>query len=311
MTTIGSSTSYSLTVPALSDSADIQVALRLLSYGSSGDPANDAAVSANSLAGYLLTKSPIASPTFTGTVTLPTGTSSIAPLKFISGTNLTTPVAGTIEYDGKLFYGTPKVNNTTAGRGLLPSQYLIANSSSVTNAFSVTGATTSSQSYTAFGKSLYAATNTSYLVNAHLKLRITTSPRPTGSTSASISFAGPSGISVSLEQMSRSSLDSSFKPVSTSVSHTYVSDTSSATIIASSSSSTTYYTYNWSGIVSTSSTAGNIYPRFTLTARGDASGGPDGEPGTSTITCELVSGSYCKITPIGTAGAEINIGGWD
>ena len=40
-----------------------------------------------------------------------------APLKFTSGVNLTTPEAGTIEYDAINFYAT---NNTTIGRGYIP-----------------------------------------------------------------------------------------------------------------------------------------------------------------------------------------------
>lgn len=75
-TTVGASTSYQLTVPALSETADIQVALKLLSYGISGDPSNDAGIASNSLVGYLKTglalKSNIASPTFTGIVYAPT-----------------------------------------------------------------------------------------------------------------------------------------------------------------------------------------------------------------------------------------------
>lgn len=46
------------------------------------------------------TRAPLASPTFTGTVVLPTGTTSAAPLRFVSGTNLTTPVAGVMEWNG-------------------------------------------------------------------------------------------------------------------------------------------------------------------------------------------------------------------
>lgn len=71
-TTIGASTPYVLTVPELTETADIQVALKLLSYGTSSDPANDAAITSGSLVGYLKTKANIASPTFTGTVTAPT-----------------------------------------------------------------------------------------------------------------------------------------------------------------------------------------------------------------------------------------------
>lgn len=42
------------------------------------------------------------------------GTTALAPILFTSGTNLTNPVAGALEYDGTAIYGT---NNTTSGRG--------------------------------------------------------------------------------------------------------------------------------------------------------------------------------------------------
>lgn len=44
---------------------------------------------------------------------LPAGSTSLAPLGFTSGTNLTTPVAGAVEYDGASFYNTV---DTTSGR---------------------------------------------------------------------------------------------------------------------------------------------------------------------------------------------------
>jgi len=46
-----------------------------------------------------------------------TATASTSPLKFTSGTNLTTAEAGSVEYDGNVFYGTADV---TSGRGLWP-----------------------------------------------------------------------------------------------------------------------------------------------------------------------------------------------
>lgn len=54
----------------------------------------------------LSTLAPKASPTFTGTVTLPTQTNTVAALKLPSGTLLTTPVAGAIEFDGTNLYFT-------------------------------------------------------------------------------------------------------------------------------------------------------------------------------------------------------------
>jgi hypothetical protein len=58
-------------------------------------------------------KANLASPVFTGTVTLPTGGSSAAPLLFVSGTNLSSPAAGANEFDGTAYYQTV---DTTSGR---------------------------------------------------------------------------------------------------------------------------------------------------------------------------------------------------
>ena len=62
------------------------------------------------------TVAPVASPTFTGTVTLPIGTSSVPPLILPSGTLMGTPSTGVIESDGTAVYLT---QNSQAGRGLI------------------------------------------------------------------------------------------------------------------------------------------------------------------------------------------------
>jgi hypothetical protein len=49
-----------------------------------------------------------------------TATAGTAPLKFTSGTNLGTPEAGAVEYDGSFLYQTP---NTTSGRAYIPPYY--------------------------------------------------------------------------------------------------------------------------------------------------------------------------------------------
>ena len=54
---------------------------------------------------------PLASPTFSGTVRLPAGTTTAAPMIFTSGTNLATPVAGALEFDGSQLY----VTTTSSG----------------------------------------------------------------------------------------------------------------------------------------------------------------------------------------------------
>jgi hypothetical protein len=58
----------------------------------------------NKLNGNDALKANLVSPTFTGTVLLPTGTASAAPLRLVTGTNLTTAVFGSVEFDGTNLY---------------------------------------------------------------------------------------------------------------------------------------------------------------------------------------------------------------
>jgi hypothetical protein len=59
--------------------------------------------------------------TLTSTQVLAAGTTTVPPVKFQSGTNLTAPLAGVMEYDGVDFYATA---DTTSGRGILPATQL-------------------------------------------------------------------------------------------------------------------------------------------------------------------------------------------
>jgi hypothetical protein len=52
------------------------------------------------------------------TVSLAAGTTTVAPLTFASGTNLTSATTGSVEFDGKLFYGT-----SNSQRGFIPVEY--------------------------------------------------------------------------------------------------------------------------------------------------------------------------------------------
>ena len=53
---------------------------------------------------------------------LPAGTTSLAPMLLTPGSNLTNAVAGTIEYDGTVFYGTA---DTRSGRGYFPTVQIV------------------------------------------------------------------------------------------------------------------------------------------------------------------------------------------
>lgn len=73
----------------------------------------------------------LATNTFTDAQTLAAGTTTIVPLKFQSGTNLTTAVAGGAEFDGVNYY---KTIDTTSGRGIVPVEqyfFLAANGGTI------------------------------------------------------------------------------------------------------------------------------------------------------------------------------------
>jgi alpha-tubulin suppressor-like RCC1 family protein len=61
----------------------------------------------------LTLKANLASPAFTGTVLLPAGSSSSAPLQFATGASLTTPVFGSVEFDGTNLYLTTNSSTPT------------------------------------------------------------------------------------------------------------------------------------------------------------------------------------------------------
>lgn len=68
---------YPVTIPTLTDAADISVAFKMYHNGST----DGSIIYPDSIAGALETKAPIASPTFTGTVTVPDNTIATAKLQ--------------------------------------------------------------------------------------------------------------------------------------------------------------------------------------------------------------------------------------
>jgi hypothetical protein len=102
----------------------------------------------NKLDGNVTLKASVASPTFTGSVTLPAGTATAAPLLLQSGTNLTSPTFGALEFDGTNVFVTN--NNVTPTRKTVAftdssiSASQIANGT-ITSAMIANGAVGSSQ----------------------------------------------------------------------------------------------------------------------------------------------------------------------
>jgi hypothetical protein len=91
------------------------------------------------------TRSPVSNPTFTGTVTFPVGTTTVAPSTFQAGSILTTPVAHSFEWDGTNLHITRStaVRNAVvvADNGLTTWAVTVANASNASSASAATTAT--------------------------------------------------------------------------------------------------------------------------------------------------------------------------
>ena len=91
-------------------------------------------------------------------LTINAGTSSVAPLKLTSGTNLTTASSGAVEFDGKVVYAT-----TATGRGVVPSVQMIVPSS--VNSLTNTGGATQ-DIFSSSQNSVTLQSNTTYMFDS-------------------------------------------------------------------------------------------------------------------------------------------------
>jgi hypothetical protein len=236
-----------------------------------------------------------------GSLYLAAGTSSLAPLAFTSGTKLTTPVSGAFEYDGNVIYATPKVNNTTAGRGLLPAQNILVLAANNTQSVSSAGATQTTDVY-ALNKSIYLAASQAYFVDMSIRVYHNMTYNGTGAGSLTFLLKAPTNSSFQIDTQNQ--LDMATLNTAGTTTFEYLDGLGVSKVIKSglAASDQGYSVFRWSGVVYTGTTAGNFGPAFTLSATGSG----------STYTTQIVvqNGSYCKVTPLGTYASEINIGGW-
>jgi len=263
--------------------------------------------------------------TFAGTVTVPSGTDSAAPLKFNTGTTkLSTIQPGTVEYDGNIFYATPKVNNTTAGRGLIETPYVYVTSADtqvvISTAQSVGGGgnTTDTDSASAFGKYIYLAANSTYMIEANVMISHTFSRTVAGGAQTAIggitfNFQYPSGTTFSLDmsEIKNKSASLSTAPFTTLSPYIYTQATAAAGDISlkptDMSTTTGYSMFRIRGIVRTSSTAGNFAP--VLKTNANVSNDDDGQ-NRFISRGNILKDSFIKVTPLGGTTSDVNIGGW-
>jgi len=222
-----------------------------------------------------------------------TSASSTPPLLFTAQTGTPLLNAGSIDFDGNAFLGTPKVNNTTAGKGLIPTQqYFVPNANTTIN--TITGSVGTFSGNAMGNKTIYLAASTTYEVEAVLYVQHTWSATTT--TNFSINLLYPTGSTALLNMVSSYTTSTT---ASTTALQAALNSTT-AVVISASPTSGNWFRVVLKGIVKTSTTAGNFSPVFAFTT----------SSGSTTATNTIGANSFIKVNPIAGVGADINIGGW-
>jgi hypothetical protein len=228
-----------------------------------------------------LTGKTLTSPTITGAV-LSAGTTTVAPLDFTSGTNLTTALAGAMEYDGKVFYGTPQGTQ----RGIIPgAQFFRLNSN--------LGGSDVNTVQSVFGVSVTLSASTVYAFEG-----VYLFSKTAGATNHSIGTGFGGSATLNNIGYSSQGVLSSVNPISTSNFGNFLGTTATATAVTGvvSGSATLFSILQLKGTVSING-GGTFTPQYILS----------NPPGGAYST---VAGSYFLIYPIGASGSNTSVGTW-
>jgi hypothetical protein len=213
---------------------------------------------------------------------LPAGTTTVPPIDFTPGTNLTNPLEGAMEYDGKRLMFTPQGTQ----RGVVPGmQYYALNSTLALTA------TTSAQAWLGVGCTLSAGTVYEFQ-GTYIAIKTTT----TTSHTLGHSFGGTATLNNIGYTVIRYFDATGFATVNVApAGMSYIQTASNVTTMGASVSATNYQIYNFVGIVSINA-GGTFIPQVTTSASGPI------------YTGQI--GSYFRIYPIGASGSNINVGTW-
>lgn len=231
--------------------------------------------------------------TLAGSLNLVAGTTALNPIKFTANSSTPTLAAGVVDFDGNVFFATPKVNNTTAGKGLIPTQqYFIPNAATTIN--TITGSVGTFTGNAMGNKSIYLAASTTYEVEAVLYIQHTWTATTT--TNFSINLTYPTGSTALINGFGSYTTSTTVSAAA----NQFALNSTTAVVISSSPTSGNWYRVELKGIIKTSTTAGNFSPVFGFTT----------SSGSTTATNTIGANSFIKVNPIGGVGADINIGGW-
>jgi len=214
-----------------------------------------------------------------------TGSASLAPLVLTSGTNVSVPVAGAMEYDGVVFYTTPQ---TTTYRGVSPSMFVLAlsadylanDSSSAQKVFNV--GTGSAGTITLSGSTTYMFEGIYYITRA----------LGTNSHTTSLLFSVSSALtSITYNIDSTTSTGAAL----TGINRIYASSVSATVATPASTSATENLVFTIKGILRTNAST-TLQPQFQY------SSAPGGAP-------TVLKNSYIRFVPIGTSSMT-TVGNW-
>jgi hypothetical protein len=214
-------------------------------------------------------------------LTPPAGTVSLPPFLFTSGTSLTTPVGGAMEYDGAVGYLTPSSN-----RGVLSSQHFIT----LTSNYTANDVATAQQVFnsTAAGAIALSAAKT-YLFDAVYYIT-----RAAGTTSRTLStLFNTSSALTSISYIAEST--STTGNALGAVSRIYGTGVTATAVTAASTSATENITVVLRGIIRTNA-ATTFTPQIQFSAI--AGGAPS-----------ILSGSYFRLVSLGT-NSVTSVGNW-
>lgn len=215
--------------------------------------------------------------TFGSSVNLAAGSSTIAPIKFTSGTNLTSPTAGALEYDGNAYYAT-----VNSGRGFLPSTQL----SIATSDIALSDINTAQNVFGSSSDVITLAANTTYLVNGVYFIQ---SGTVTHTTAISFTYSGTAP-TMSFYSLN---LPAAVGNVSRAQDMVYYEGITGGVINSTSTSARNVIKFE--GVLKTSN-GGSLTPQITFSA----------QPGGTNLT---KFGSYIALTPVGN-DTVTSIGPW-
>ena len=208
------------------------------------------------------------------------GTTSLAPLKFTAGTNLTTPAAGAMEYDGSAFYTTPIASN----RGVNLTEHFLSLAATQT----ATSANTAQTWFPGGGATgITLAATTSYFFEGQLYLANGTTTHTTA-----LLFALSNGLTLTSIAY-WADIAAAVANTPTAASSTFVNVATSTVINSTSTAAGAYIAVQ--GIVRTN-VAGTFSPQFQWSAN------PTG-------TNQVLLNTWFRMRPIGT-NTVLSVGNW-